>query len=942
MPVFNKTSTICFSARTVSAGVSALALSAALFADVPSAAAADFHFISTGNSTWGQVAGNAGFEGAIPPGAGDRAIYDGKGTGQSVVWGGAKNAGQLVFLAPYDGTGFKPMSPASQSGTFNLNGVDGLGVDSQVNQQITLSERVAIAASQEWRIDSATGRITQLGHTATRFLNLGSYMLTLNAVGAGNAFILNNPVTGTGGLIVKGAGTTFLTNANTYSGGTFLNGGTVEVTADNNLGAASGGLGFDGGTLRFGSSFATARTISLSAGGGTIDTRGNTATLSGGISGAGGLTIVGGGLLNLTGTVGYTGATDIQAGTLALSGTASLANSSVVVANGVFDVSAVAGSTTDIRSLSGGGSVALGTSQLVITNAADIFSGAIHGTGGLTVSGGTQVLTGTNSYTGGTTITAGTLSLGNGGASGSVAGDILNNGTLVFNRADTVSFDGVVSGAGAIRYDGAGTTTMTANSSAFAGSAFVYAGTLSVNGMLGGTMDVLGGRLQGTGTIGNTANHLGGVIAPGNSIGTLTIGGDYTGNGGALEIEAELGGNASPTDLLVITGNSILGSAPTQVRVINVGGAGGLTTGNGIKIVDVGGTSAAGAFVLAGPAIAGAYRYGLFQNGVTTPADGDWYLRSSGLAPTLPTYEIYPQVLLDLVGLPTLKQRAGTRHWAAIDGAAPNATPASAVWTRIEGAHGHSEARASTTNAEFDSDTLRMQAGVDGQLAGSAAGVLIGGLNLQYGRASADIFSDIGAGTNGTSSYGLGAALTWYGGNGLYVDGQGQVSVLRSDFASNEAGSIGEGIHGSGYAVSLEAGRQLAIGNGWSLTPQAQLAYAAISFDSFADPFGAEVSLKDGDSLKGRIGLSTDYRRDADTHVYAIANLTYEFLDGTTATVSGVDLTYKPERFGGEIGLGGAYRWDDGKYALHGEALASTSFAGGYGFKGSIGFTAGL
>lgn len=873
MPVFNKTSTICFSARTVSAGVSAFALSAALSTNVPLAVAADFHFDASSNVTWGQ-APNSGFEGSIAPGAGDRAIYDRAGTGQSLVWGsGVKNAGQLVFLAPYTGSGFKPMTPPSLSGTLTLHGVDGLGVDSQVNQQITLSERIALGGDQEWRVDSATGSITQLGHTATRFLSLGSYILTLDAVGAGNAFILNNPVTGTGGLIVKGAGTTFLTNANTYSGGTFLNGGTVEASADNNLGAASGGLGFDGGTLRFGSSFATARTISLSAGGGTIDTRGNTATLSGAISGAGGLTIVGGGLLNLTGTVGYTGATDIQAGTLALSGTASLANSSVVVANGVFDVSAVAGSTTDIRSLSGGGVVEFGASQLFITDASDSFSGTLQGTGGLTLRGGAQALTG--------------------------------------------------------------------NSAAFAGASSVEGGTLSVNGMLGGTMDVLGGRLQGTGTIGNTANHLGGVIAPGNSIGTLTIGGDYTGNGGALEIEAELGGNASPTDLLVITGDSILGSAPTQVRVINVGGAGGLTIGDGIKIVDVGGTSAAGAFVLAGPAIAGAYRYGLFQNGVTTPADGDWYLRSSGLAPTLPTYEIYPQVLLDLVGLPTLKQRAGTRHWAAIDGAAPNATP-SAVWTRIEGAHGHSEARASTSNAEFDSNTLRMQAGVDGQLAGSAASALIGGLNLQYGRASADIFSDIGAGTNGTSSYGLGAALTWYGENGLYVDGQGQVSVLRSDFASNEAGSIGEGIHGSGYAVSLEAGRQLAIGNGWSLTPQAQLAYAAISFDSFADPFGAEVSLKDGDSLKGRIGLSADYRRDADTHVYGIANLTYEFLDGTTATVSGVDLTYKPERFGGEIGLGGAYRWDDGRYALHGEALASTSFAGGYGFKGSIGFTAGL
>lgn len=106
MPVFNKTSTNCSSARAVSAGVSALALSAALLADVPLAVAADFHFDASGNVAWGQ-APNSGFEGLTPPGIGDRAIYDRAGTGQSVVWGsGVKNAGQLVFLAPYTGSGF--------------------------------------------------------------------------------------------------------------------------------------------------------------------------------------------------------------------------------------------------------------------------------------------------------------------------------------------------------------------------------------------------------------------------------------------------------------------------------------------------------------------------------------------------------------------------------------------------------------------------------------------------------------------------------------------------------------------------------------------------------------------------------------------------------------------------------------------------------------------
>jgi len=140
-----------------------------------------------------------------------------------------------------------------------------------------------------------------------------------------------------------------------------------------------------------------------------------------------------------------------------------------------------------------------------------------------------------------------------------------------------------------------------------------------------------------------------------------------------------------------------------------------------------------------------------------------------------------------------------------------------------------------------------------------------------------------------------------------------------------------------------EAGQKVALGNEWSLTPQAQLAYSSIDFDGFTDPFGANVSLRQGDSLKGRLGVATNYDNDtAGRHVYGIANLTYEFLDGTSVAVSGTDLSFEQQRFGGELGLGGTYKWADGKYALHGEALASTSFAGGYGFKGTIGFTAGL
>ncbi|MGO8484931.1 autotransporter outer membrane beta-barrel domain-containing protein, partial [Rhizobium leguminosarum] len=65
-----------------------------------------------------------------------------------------------------------------------------------------------------------------------------------------------------------------------------------------------------------------------------------------------------------------------------------------------------------------------------------------------------------------------------------------------------------------------------------------------------------GGTLMGNGTVGTTTNEAGGLIAQGNSIGTLTINGNYIGTGGNLEIEAVLGGDSSPADRLIVTGDT--------------------------------------------------------------------------------------------------------------------------------------------------------------------------------------------------------------------------------------------------------------------------------------------------------------------------------------------------------------------------------------------------
>jgi outer membrane autotransporter protein len=515
-----------------------------------------------------------------------------------------------------------------------------------------------------------------------------------------------------------------------------------------------------------------------------------------------------------------------------------------------------------------------------------------------------------------------------------------------FNHTETgYVFDTPIDGSGSINQY-AGRTIFNADQTGFTGLSSVYGGTLEVNGMLGGTVDVRGGRLQGIGMVGDTANFAGGVIAPGNSIGTLTVAGDYTGNGGVLEIEAVLGTDNSATDLLYVLGDSLLGTGATQVRVINVGGAGAQTFGDGIRIVQVDGASAADAFVLAGPAIGGAYRYGLFQNDLTgTQDDGDWYLRADGLAPTLPTYESYPAVMLGLISLPTLQQRVGDRR---PDKAGEPAN--TALWTRIEGAHARVKADSSTTEASYDSDLFQLQVGFDGEVVENAAGALVAGITAQYSRARADVSSDLGNGSNTTEGYGLGASLTWYGTNGVYVDGQAQLAWFDTDLSADGVGKLVDGNDGTGYALSIEAGRELAVKDGWTVTPQAQLAYASADFDDFVDPYGAAVSLSKGESLEGRIGVALG--RDTNgqdasgratrTHVYGITSLTYEFLDGATVAVSGLDLVAEPQKFGAEFGLGGTYNWGAEKYALHGEALASTSFDGSYGYKGTVGLTVGF
>jgi autotransporter-associated beta strand protein len=258
----------------------------------------------------------------------------------------------------------------------------------------------------------------------------------------------------------------------------------------------------------------------------------NTSTLfSGVIEDGASLQLIksGTGILTLTGTNTYTGGTTINSGTLQLGNGGTTGS----VTGNVIDNAILAFNRSDVFT----------------------FSGAISGTGAVQQIGtGTTVLTANNTYSGGTIISGGTLQLGNGGTTGSIVGNVTDNGTLAFDRSDVFTFSGVISGTGGIEQIGTGTTVLT-GANTYTGQTTVNSGSLIVDGSIASTEVVVnpGGLLGGTGLIGgNLVNS--GIVSPGNPTGTLTISGNYTQtSNGTLRIQ-------------------IAGTAPGQFGLLAVGG----------------------------------------------------------------------------------------------------------------------------------------------------------------------------------------------------------------------------------------------------------------------------------------------------------------------------------------------------------------------------------
>ncbi len=684
-----------------------------------------------------------------------------------------------------------------------------------------------------------------------------------------NAIAFAGTISGSGTVQQIGSGTTVLTSDSTYTGGTTIANGALQLGAGGTTGSIVGNV-TNNATLAF--------------------NRSDAITFAGTISGSGTVQQIGSGTTILTGDNSYTGGTSIGNGTLQLGDGGSTGS---IVGN-VINNATLAFNRSD----------------------AVAFAGTIDGSGTVhQIGSGTTVLTGDNTYTGGTTIASGALQLGDGGATGSIIGDIANNGSLIFDRNNEYAYAGVISGSGNLIQQGSG-NLLFGKDQTYTGTTDVNAGALLLTDGAqlagGGAVTVAPGATLGGygGVTGNAINR--GVLAVANSApgfaggpagtfavggnlvndgeirttnaqaaNTLDVGGNYTGNNGLLSLSTQLGGDDSPTDRLIVRGDS---GGATRISVSNANGAGAQTV-NGIEIVRIGGQSN-GQFTLSNRLVAGTYEYDLHHGGTGANAnDGNWYLRTLtapdpspgfGLIPTPsprpePTLYVRNLAAASAMFMHTLHDRLGEPQYteAYRDKArAPKDGNAPAGWVRVVSRHADSESAGG--RIDVDTDTSLIHFGGDlARWSDDAKNRYHFGLMAAYGKIDTDASSnDVRFTNNGlrrkasgdVEGYSVGVYGTWFGNDkmpeGPYVDVWASYGWYDNTIKGN--GLAKEKYDSDGWMVSVEGGYALIARENetrqWIIEPQAQLAYTKFSADNHREANGTWVNNSDANGFIGRLG----------------------------------------------------------------------------------------
>lgn len=491
--------------------------------------------------------------------------------------------------------------------------IDGTGAASLV--KLGSGTTILAGASTYGNVGGANTTVSagtlQLGNGTTNGTIDGGIVnnanVAFNPAAAGNTF--SQVISGSGTVTKLGANVQTLSGANTYDGRTSVLGGTLAITADNNLGdapgaATAGHLVLNGGTLQAGANFTlnTNRGIALGpttgTGTGTISVGDGFTLTYGGVmddqGGTGSFVKTGLGTLQLSAAQTYAGSTTVDQGNLLMTGTGpnQLPGTALVVGGGtntaLLNLNNNNQSVTDLTG-NATGTIQLGSGTLTVNpTASPVFAGVIAGTGGLVKDGAnTQILSGDNTFSGAITINAGTLQVGNGGATGKIAGTqaITNAGTLAFNQGADQTVSGVISGAGNLSKAGTGILTLSGTNT-YTGTTTVTAGTLraanasafGVNSNFtvnGGTVHLNGNSVS----IGSLAGT-GGVVENNNATATsLTVN-----QGAAVTTYAGVIQNGAAAGALALTkngtGNLTLSGANTFTGLIDIN-AGTLTVGAG-------------------------------------------------------------------------------------------------------------------------------------------------------------------------------------------------------------------------------------------------------------------------------------------------------------------------------------------------------------------------
>ena len=505
------------------------------------------------DGTWLATDGGDWTGGTAPQSAGDTAIF---GTGASPVsLTGPVAVGTITFNNPSSYT-----ISGSQTLTLNNSG------NGALIQALTTAGSANVISTP-----------ISLADSLNLTINVGSTFL-VDVNGAITA-------TGTQPILISGAGKTILDSANTYGpaaglvGTTVSGGGTLQV---NNSGALSAGdVSVTASTIQLGSGVngqTLANKIVMGTGITTVDNNGgNSATLSGVISGGGNLSAVnsgsGAGTITLGSANTYTGTTTVGAGAAVnISADTSLgtapgsATANEIVING--------GDLQGSGTVSANRGIGIGASGAYVdaaTSGTLTLSGIIAADGGnnLTVNSivgtpGTVILAGANTFSGTTSFGAGTLQLNN-----SLA---LQNSTLNITGG-TLNFDSLpatmagLTGSGSITLP----VALTIGSSA---TPAAYSGTLSGAGSL--TKNGSGGITIGSGASGG-ATYSGATTV---NQGTLTLGGVGSMNAGAnvIQVAGALGTatlNVVDSESVVTTGNIVVGQVSGITSSLVVGGGTG-------------------------------------------------------------------------------------------------------------------------------------------------------------------------------------------------------------------------------------------------------------------------------------------------------------------------------------------------------------------------------